>query len=53
MKEEMMEKQNDGLIVEHGSMADLSIDEQLTDSLFGFHFGRMLWSATAYAEVAV
>ena len=48
-----MNKQNDRWIVEHWSMADLSIDEQLTNCLFGFHFGRMLWPATAYAEVSV
>ena len=48
-----MEKKNDGWTIEHGSMADLSIDEQLTDTLFGFHFGRMFWPGTAYAEVPV
>ena len=48
-----MEKENDGWIIEQGSVADLSIDEQLTDSLFGFHAGRILWTGTAYAEVAV
>ena len=48
-----MAKENDGWIIEHGSVAEISIDEQLTDTLFGFHFGRMFWPATAYAEVAI
>ena len=48
-----MEKENDGWIIEQGSVADLSIDEQLTDSLFGFHVGRILWPGTSYAEVSV
>ena len=48
-----MDKENDGWIIEHGSMADMSIDEQLTDSLFGFHAGRILWPATAYTMVRV
>lgn len=48
-----MEEENDGWIIEQGSLADLSIDEQLTDSLFGFNAGRILWPGTSYAEVAV
>ena len=45
-------RSEDGWIVEHGNLSDLSVDELLT-AFDGFHAGRLLWPGTAYAEVKV
>ena len=45
-------RSEDGWIVEHGNLSDLSVDEMLT-AFDGFHAGRLLWPGTAYAEVKV
>ena len=47
-----MEKEEVEMTVEHGSLADLSIDELYTETFFGFHAGRLLWPGTTYAMVA-
>lgn len=48
----MEDQTEDGWIIEHGNLSDLSIDELLT-AFNGFHAGRVLWPGTAYAEVKV
>jgi hypothetical protein len=46
----MEDQTEDGLIIEHGDLSDLTIDELLT-TFDGFHAGRKFWPGTAYAEV--